>query len=80
MKLWSFKKIKEALEDVENQVAYYVGGSLCIDFEDHPCVVLNKNGRGFFYNFKNSSHKQIKFVADESIKIKVNEIYSKYKK
>lgn len=79
MKLWSFKKIKESLDNIENQKSYYAGASLCIDFEDHPSVVLNRNGRGFFYNFKCSEHKQIKFVVTNDIHKKIEEIYQKYK-
>jgi hypothetical protein len=79
MSLWSFNKIREALEDIENRKAYYLGGSLCIDFEFHPNVVLNRSGRGFFYGFKSTKHKEIKFVMPNDIKDKVLDIYTKYK-
>lgn len=60
---WSFTKVRKALEEIRlhlshgckselKWVVYYTGGSLCIDFKYHPSVVLNRNGRGFFYNFK----------------------------
>lgn len=79
MKLWSFKKIKKSLDNIENEKSYYAGASLCIDFEDHPSVVLNRDGRGFFYNFKNTNHKQIKFVVTKDLQEKIEEIYQKYK-
>jgi hypothetical protein len=79
MKLWSFRRIKQSLENIENEKSYYAGGSLCIDYEDHPSVVLNRNGRGFFYNFKDTNHKQVKFVVTDDIHKKIEEIYIKYK-
>jgi hypothetical protein len=75
---WSFNRIRAALINIENERSYYAGASLCIDFIDHPNVVLNLNGRGFFYGFKNSN-KQMKFVVPNDIKDKILDIYKKYK-
>jgi hypothetical protein len=65
--------------NLENEKSYYVGGSLCIDFDDYPSVVLNRNGRGFFYQFKKSHHKEIKFVIPKDIQDLVLYNYNKYK-
>ena len=48
---WSFRKVLEALMNIEKYNSYYIGGSLCIDFKFSPSVILNRNGRGFFYFF-----------------------------
>jgi hypothetical protein len=77
MKLWSFNRIRLALMNIENEQSYYVGGSLCIDFDDYPSVVLNRNGRGFFYRFKKSKHKEIKFVMPRDMQDLVLSIYDK---
>ena len=82
---WSFNKIQTALEEIRNHLSigsipnytiYFVGGSLCIDFEYHPSVVLNRNGRGFFYKFPdNSKRKEVKFVMTNEMQELVNQIY-----
>jgi len=76
---WSFNRVRAALVNIENEKSYYAGGSLCIDFIDHPSVVLNLNGRGFFYRFKNTN-KHVKFVVPNDMKDKILEIYKKYKR
>lgn len=86
--MWSFNKIKEALiaieKDIENNNyrTYYIGGSLCIDFNYYPNVLLNRNGRGFFYGFKSGPYKNkikdIPFVVPNDMKELVLKIYNKH--
>ena len=52
-----------------------MGGSLCIDFKYYPSVVLNRNGRGFFYR----DGLQRKFVMTNEMKDLVKGLYQKYK-
>ena len=44
-KFW--KHIDEALDDIHNAKSYYVGGTLCIDFDSGAFVGLNLDGTGF---------------------------------
>lgn len=71
----NFRKIDEALDDIENYASYYVGGTLCIDFKYRPSVGLNRNGRGFAYQ----NGKQVTFLMTKEMQQKVNDIYRKYK-
>lgn len=83
---WSFNKIYKALTDIRNSLCadkdvnypvYFVGGSLCIDFQYHPSVVLNRNGRGFFYMFPdNSQRSEVKFVMTTEMQELVCQIYN----
>ncbi len=80
----NFRKIDQALDDIENYQSYYIGGSLCIDFKFHPNVVLNKNGRGFSYyaetKFKTKKiQDDQKFIVTSAMQKKINKIYNKYK-
>jgi hypothetical protein len=53
---WSFNKVLEALKNIEKYKSYYIDSSLCIDFKYGPHVVLNTNGRGFFYAWPNERY------------------------
>jgi hypothetical protein len=92
---WSFRKVDRALDAILSDLrkknstskigytVYYAGGTLCIDFDYHPSVCLNTNGRGFFYNFKypaalkeaSNAPDEVKFVVTNSMRVKVLEIY-----
>ena len=84
-KKWSFLKVNAALVNILDGLknnkpvyynTYYIGGSLCIDFSYHPCVVLNQNGRGFFYKFPTAPNaKNSKFVMTNGMHKMVREIY-----
>ncbi len=82
----NFRKIDQALDDIENYQSYYVGGTLFIDFKYHPNVGLNKNGRGFSFlagtKFETNSVRNDgdqRFLMTKSMQKKVNNIYNKYK-
>ena len=75
----SFNKIREALDNIEAYHSYYVGGSLCIDFEYYPSVLINRNGRGFFYNPRSKKILERHFILPKDMTEKVNKIYNKYK-
>lgn len=87
---WSFKAVLVALQATVDSIleeektgkadfkypAYYVGGTLCIDFKYKPSVGLNRNGRGFFYSFKgDATIKEVRFVMTSAMKAKVELIY-----
>ena len=74
----NFRKINNALDDIENHASYFIGAFLYIDFKYHPCVVLNRNGRGFSY-VPDGSHKGQKFIVTKEMQEKINAIYKKYK-
>ena len=74
----NFRKVNAALDDIENHASYYVGGTLFIDFQYHPCVALNRNGRGFSFHPKHTSIGQ-KFLMTKEMQEKVRKIYKKYK-
>lgn len=83
---WSFNKVYKALLEIRNHLCmgsipnyqvYLMGASLCIDFEYHPSVVLNQNGRGFFYKFPdNSQRKEVQFVMTNEMQELVSQIYN----
>lgn len=68
----SFWKVEQALLNIKNYPAYFLGGSLCIDFEYHPSVVLNQDGRGFFYK----DGKVKKFVMTDKLRELVRGIHN----
>lgn len=74
----NFRKVNEALDDIENVRSYYAGGTLFIDFKYHPCVGLNLNGRGFAYHPDYPDLKQ-KFVVTREMQQKIQAIYKKHK-
>lgn len=93
VKRWSFRKVDNVLDAALlllktdgpagplSTTIYYIGASLFIDFEFHPSVCLNRNGRGFFYNFKFPKeaevldNKEVKFVMTNQMRQKVLDIY-----
>ncbi len=74
----NFSRVKQALKDLENHASYYVGGSLCIDFKDMPCVVLNRNGKGWSYR-PNSNQGRFKFVVTREMQDLIEQAYFKHK-
>ena len=74
----NFRKVNEALDNIENVRSYYAGASLCIDFTYHPCVILNLNGRGSAYHPDYPEVKQ-KFVVTREMQKKIQAIYKKHK-
>lgn len=82
----NFRKIDQALDDIENYASYYVGATLCIDFKYHPNVALNLNGRGFSYLTgtkleTNNIHteKGQTFLVTNEMQKKIRKIYYTYK-
>lgn len=79
MRQLNFSKLRAALKDIENQASYYIGGTLCIDFADMPCVGLNLNGRGFSYRPESGTLTQTTFVLPNNMVKIVQDLYLKHK-
>lgn len=75
----NFSTLKKALKDIENQTAYYAGGTLCIDFEDMACVGLNLNGRGFTYHPNATANLRRNILLPKDMVQLVRDIYLKHK-
>ena len=76
----SWSKIRYCLDRIEACNSYYCGSTLCIDFDFHPNICLNLNGRGFTYSLGSiTDGSELKFVMPKDVQDKVQELYSKYK-
>ena len=81
--LWqkiSWRQIRAALADIYNCKSYYLGGTLCIDFEGYA-VALNRNGRGFAVHSAKSDEYPVEltFIMTREDQKKVNQLYKEIK-
>jgi hypothetical protein len=73
-KLPTDSEISKILDDIKNQRAYYAGGSLCVDGINEQTLVMNLDGRAFYF-CENAENKQLETTNRD----KLFEIYKEHK-
>lgn len=72
---FSWVELKGRLAAIRQQKSYYIGGTLCIDFDANLCVGLNLDGHGFAIN----NGKELALKLPRKLALKVREIYREVK-
>lgn len=73
-KLPTDEEISKILDDIKNMKSYYTGGSLCVDGINGQTLVMNLDGRAFYFS-ENTENKKL----EDSNHEKLFEIYEETK-
>ena len=72
-------RVLEALDNIKETSAYFVGGTLCIPLEENVCINLNLDGKGFVLNsnhpLEGSRSLSLTIYQPEEVLDKVRDVY-----